>query len=61
MGRPSGRGVPHDRGFPQRALVPIDAEGIVRGSPQAASPAELAPLQTLLEGVAAVARAGPGG
>jgi peroxiredoxin len=54
-------GVMHEGGFPQRALVAIDSEGVVRWSYQAPSPAELPPLQTLLEGVAAVARARPGG
>jgi len=54
-------GVLHEGGFPQRALVAIDSEGVVRWSYQAPSPAELPPLQTLLEAVAAVARARPGG
>ena len=54
-------GVMHEGGFPQRALVAIDSEGVVRWSYQAPSPAELPPLQTLLEAVAAVARARPGG
>jgi peroxiredoxin len=54
-------GVLHEGGFPQRALVAIDSEGVVRWSYEAPSPAELPPLQTLLEGVAAIARARPGG
>src|SRR5437660_321232 len=54
-------GVMHEGGFPQRALVAIDSEGVVRWSYQTPSPAELPPLQTLLEAVAAVARARPGG
>ena len=54
-------GVMHEGGFPQRALVAIDSEGVVRWSYQAPSPAELPPLQTLLEAVAAVARARSGG
>jgi peroxiredoxin len=54
-------GVLHEGGFPQRALVAIDSDGVVRWSYEAPSPAELPPLQTLLEGVAAVARARPGG
>ena len=54
-------GVLHEGGFPQRALVAIDSDGVVRWGFQAPSPAELPPLQTLLEGVAAVARARPGG
>ena len=50
-------GVLHDGGFPQRALVAIDPEGTVRWSFQAASPGDLPPLETLLEGVAALREA----
>jgi peroxiredoxin (alkyl hydroperoxide reductase subunit C) len=49
-------GVLHAGGFPERALVAIDAQGTVRWSYVAPSPGELPPLQKLREGVAAVAR-----
>ena len=52
-------GVLHEGGFPQRALVAIDAEGIVRWSFQAPSPGELPPLEKLREGVAALAQGAP--
>jgi peroxiredoxin len=52
-------GVLHEGGFPQRALVAIDAEGVVRWSYQASSPGELPPLERLREGLAALAQATP--
>jgi len=44
-------GVLHPGGFAERALVFIDAEGIVQWSFQAASPGELPALKLLREGV----------
>jgi peroxiredoxin len=44
-------GVLHEGGFPERALVAIDAEGIVRWSYQAPSPGELPSVELLREGV----------
>ena len=44
-------GVLHEGGFPERALVAIDAEGIVRWSYQAPMPGELPSVELLLEGV----------
>jgi peroxiredoxin (alkyl hydroperoxide reductase subunit C) len=44
-------GVLHPGGFPERALVVIDPEGVVRWSFQAASPGELPALKLLREGV----------
>jgi peroxiredoxin (alkyl hydroperoxide reductase subunit C) len=44
-------GVLHPGGFPERALVFIDGEGIVRWSFQAASPGELPALKLLRDGV----------
>jgi peroxiredoxin len=44
-------GVLHPGGFAERALVFIDAEGVVRWSFQAASPGELPALKLLREGV----------
>jgi peroxiredoxin len=44
-------GVLHPGGFPERALVFIDADGVVRWSFQAASPGELPALKLLREGV----------
>jgi peroxiredoxin len=52
-------GVLHEGGFPQRALVAIDAEGVVRFSYQAPSPGELPPLERLREGAAALAQGAP--
>jgi peroxiredoxin len=46
-------GVLHAGGFPERALVVIDPDGVVRWSFQAASPGELPALKLLREGVAA--------
>jgi peroxiredoxin len=48
-------GVLHDGGFPQRALVVIGPDGVVRWSYQAPSPAELPGLELLREGLAAAA------
>jgi peroxiredoxin (alkyl hydroperoxide reductase subunit C) len=44
-------GVLHEGGFPERALVAIDAEGIVRWSYQAPMPGELPSVELLREGV----------
>jgi mycoredoxin-dependent peroxiredoxin len=44
-------GVLHEGGFPERALVAIDAEGIVRWSYQASTPGELPSVELLREGV----------
>ncbi len=44
-------GVLHEAGFPERALVAIDAEGIVRWSYQAPMPGELPTVELLREGV----------
>jgi peroxiredoxin len=47
-------GVLHEGGFPQRALVIADAQGVVRFGYQAPTPAELPPVELLREGLAAV-------
>ena len=44
-------GVLHDGGFPERALVAIDGEGIVRWSYQAPTPGDLPSVELLREGV----------
>jgi peroxiredoxin len=44
-------GVLHEGGFPERALVAIDAAGIVRWSYQAPMPGELPSVELLREGV----------
>jgi peroxiredoxin (alkyl hydroperoxide reductase subunit C) len=44
-------GVLHPGGFPQRALVIVDGEGIVRWSYQAPSPADLPPVHMILGGL----------
>jgi peroxiredoxin (alkyl hydroperoxide reductase subunit C) len=44
-------GVLHEGGFPERALIAIDAEGIVRWSYQAPMPSELPSVDLLREGV----------
>jgi peroxiredoxin len=44
-------GVLHEGGFPERALVMIDADGIVRWSYQAPMPSELPSVELLREGV----------
>ena len=46
-------GVLHAGGFPQRALVMIDTEGVIRWSYQAASPGDLPGLDLLRDGLAA--------
>jgi peroxiredoxin len=50
-------GVLHEGGFPQRALVVIGPDGVVRYSYQAPTPAELPGVELLREGLAAVAAA----
>ncbi len=45
-------GVYHSGGFPQRALVIIDSDGIVRFSYQAPSPGELPGVNVLFDGLA---------
>jgi peroxiredoxin (alkyl hydroperoxide reductase subunit C) len=45
-------GVLHEGGFAERALVIVDPDGAVRWSYQAPSPAELPPVELLLEGLA---------
>jgi peroxiredoxin (alkyl hydroperoxide reductase subunit C) len=47
-------GVYHPGGFPQRALVIIDPEGIVRFSYQAPSPGELPGVNVLFDGLASI-------
>jgi peroxiredoxin len=44
-------GVLHEGGFPERALVAIDADAIVRWSYQAPTPGELPSVELLREGV----------
>jgi peroxiredoxin len=48
-------GVLHDGGFPQRALVVLGPDGVVRWSYQAPTPAELPGVELLREGLAAAA------
>jgi peroxiredoxin len=48
-------GVLHDGGFPQRALVAIGPDAVVRWSFQAPSPADLPPPALVREGAAALA------
>jgi peroxiredoxin len=48
-------GVLHPGGFPQRALVAVGRDGVVRWSYEASSPAELPPAEVLREGAAALA------
>ena len=52
-------GVLHEGGFPQRALVAIGPDGVVRWSFEASSPAELPPVELLREAVAAPSAARP--
>jgi peroxiredoxin (alkyl hydroperoxide reductase subunit C) len=47
-------GVYHPKGFPQRALVVIGPDAVVRWSYQAASPAELPGANLIFDGLAAV-------
>jgi peroxiredoxin len=51
-------GVLHEGGFPQRALVVIGSDGIVRWSYQAPSPGDLPGVELLREGVDAAFAAG---
>jgi peroxiredoxin (alkyl hydroperoxide reductase subunit C) len=44
-------GVLHPGGFPQRALVIVDRDGVVRWSYQAPSPADLPPVHMILGGL----------
>jgi peroxiredoxin len=44
-------GVLHSGGFPQRALVIADSDGVVRWSYQAPSPADLPPVHMILGGL----------
>ena len=46
-------GVYHPGGFPQRALVIVDPDGVVRWSYQAANPAELPGANLIFDGLAA--------
>jgi peroxiredoxin (alkyl hydroperoxide reductase subunit C) len=48
-------GVLHPGGFPQRALIITDSEGVVRFSYEAPSPGDLPGFELLREGLAAVA------
>jgi peroxiredoxin len=50
-------GVLHPGGFPQRALVISDPDGVVRWSYEAASPGELPGVELLREGLTAAAGA----
>ena len=52
----SAFGVLHEGGFPQRALVVIGPDGVVRWSYQAPSPGDLPGLDLLRDGLAAAAR-----
>jgi len=55
-------GVLHEAGFPQRALVVLDEQGVVRWSYQAPSPGELPSLELLRSGLGrAFADPPPGG
>jgi peroxiredoxin len=47
----SAFGVLHPGGFPQRALVIVDGDGVVRWSYQAPSPADLPPVHMILGGL----------
>jgi peroxiredoxin (alkyl hydroperoxide reductase subunit C) len=51
-------GVLHEGGFPERALVVIGPDGVVRWSYQAPSPADLPPVELLREGVASLQAGG---
>jgi peroxiredoxin (alkyl hydroperoxide reductase subunit C) len=48
-------GVLHEGGFPQRALIVVGPDGVVRWSYQAPSPAELPAPELVREGAAALA------
>jgi peroxiredoxin len=56
----SAFGVLHEGGFPQRALIVIGPDGVVRFSYQAPSPGELPGLDLLREGLAVAAGSGTG-
>jgi peroxiredoxin len=47
----------HPGGFPQRAIVILDPEGVVRWSYQAASPGELPGANLIFDGLEALAEA----
>jgi peroxiredoxin len=49
-------GVLHPGGFPQRALIVTDADGVVRFSYEAPSPGDLPGVELLREGLAAALR-----
>lgn len=49
-------GVLHEGGFPQRALVIVGPDAVVRFSYQASTPAELPPVELLREGLVAAVR-----
>jgi len=49
-------GVLHEGGFPQRALIVVGPDGVVRWSYQAPSPAELPGVELLREGLAGAVR-----
>jgi peroxiredoxin len=49
-------GVLHEGGFPQRALIVLGPDGVVRWSYQAPSPAELPGVELLREGLAGAVR-----
>ena len=51
-------GVLHEGGFPERALVVIGPDGVVRWSYQAPSPTDLPPAELLREGVASLRQGG---
>jgi peroxiredoxin (alkyl hydroperoxide reductase subunit C) len=55
----SAFGVLHDGGFPQRALVIVGPDRVVRWSYQAPSPAELPSVELLRDGLAAASGAAP--
>jgi peroxiredoxin len=48
-------GVLHEGGFPQRALVIVGSDGVVRWSYQASTPAELPGVELLRDGLAVAA------
>jgi mycoredoxin-dependent peroxiredoxin len=54
-------GVLHEGGFPQRALIAVGPDAVVRWSYEAASPAELPGVDLVREGAAALAAAPPAG
>jgi peroxiredoxin (alkyl hydroperoxide reductase subunit C) len=50
-------GVYHELGFPQRALVIVDPDGVVQWSYQAPTPGDLPGANLIFDGLAAAARA----